>query len=187
MTTSGAQAEERCSSRLVFECLGGEHAAELFDVLSHPLVSQYLGCEPPQSVAELAVQFTRMAIGPAANSNDKAWINYAVRRKLDEKWIGRVQATIHDAWAEVAYLFGPSYWGHGYAAESLSWLHTRLQHDYGLTEFWATTACTNERSICLLLRSGYESTNCTDARTLSTHAPGDVAFRYMVHIDSSSA
>ena len=168
------------SSRLVYEALRAEHAAVLFQALADPLVSRHLNCDPPASVEALSAQFARVAAGPSPHQSHLQWINFAVQVKADGQWIGRVEATAHPDWAEVAYLFGPAHWGRGYASESLEWLHSYLRIQHGVSEFWATVAPGNERSIRLLLRSGYRRTPMCDARPLSSFEPGDEVFQFIM-------
>jgi RimJ/RimL family protein N-acetyltransferase len=162
--------------RLEFQPLRPSHAAGLYPALSDPRVSEYLNCEPPASVELLAEDFARLACGPPSARSDEAWLNWAVRLRESGQWIGRVQATVHCEWVEVAYLFGPAFWGHGYATESLSWLHSHLHDMHGTSEFWATVALGNQRSIRLLLRVGYSPTERCDSRPLGSYDDGDMVF-----------
>jgi len=166
------------SARLVFEPLRAEHAAILFEALGNPLVCEHLNCEPPASVDELSEQFARLSAGPPPDHRDERWINCAVQRKCDGRWIGRVQATVHPGWAEVAYLFEPACWGRGFASESLAWLQRHIESEAGAIEFWATAAPANQRSIRLLLRAGYRRTSPSDARLLGSYEAGDEVFRF---------
>ena len=164
------------TARLEFQPLRPRHAVGLFPALGDPRVSEHLHCEPPGSVELLAEDFARLASGPSPALSDEAWLNWAVRLKVSGQWIGRVQATVHHHWAEVAYLFGPAYWNQGYGAESLAWLHGYLHELHGLSEFWATVSPGNQRSIRLLLRAGYEAKQQSDARPLGSYDEGDMVF-----------
>lgn len=168
------------TDRLIFEPIGADHAAALFPALSDPLVYEHLGCDPPPSVEWLSGQFARIAAGPPPHGPDEQWLNFGVRLKADGQWIGRIEAIAHQQYAEVAYLFGPAHWGRGYAAESVGWLQQYLRIVHGVSEFWATTAPANDRSIRLLLRSGYVPTALADDRPLSSYEPGDKVFRLQI-------
>ena len=167
----------RHTRRLCFEPIGGQHACRLFTALSHPLVHQYLDGGPPQSPEQLAVQLECMAFGPPEVGAAETWINYAVQRRSDQQWIGRIQATVYGTWAETAYLFGPEYWGQGYATESLSWLHWSLESEHSVPEFWATCAPENKRSHRVLFRTGYLKSERISTRPLSSYAAGDFVFQ----------
>jgi ribosomal-protein-alanine N-acetyltransferase len=167
------------STRLIFEPLRAEHAAALFEALRDPLVYEHLNCEPPAAVDELSEEFARLSAGPPPGRGDQQWINFAVQRKTDDRWIGRVPATVHANWAEVAYLFEPACWGHGYASESLAWLQRYIESQEGVSEFWASAAPTNQRSISLLLRADYRRASLCDVRPLGSFEAGDDVFRFV--------
>ena len=55
--------------------------------------------------------------------------------------VGRVEATLYDGRpgeAEVAYVFGPRWWGRGLATEATRWMLDHLHHRYGVSTCWAT-------------------------------------------------
>ena len=89
--------------------------------------------------------------------------------------LGRLEATLHDSIAEVAFLFGPNYWGKGYASEALEWLHAEIQGSYGIANFWATTVPENSRCQALLHRSGYKQV-LAGTPSLYSFEKGDLVF-----------
>ena len=174
-----SEIESRCeTSRLLLEPLRAYHASLLFEALGNLLVYQHVNEEPPESVDELAAHFSRMSQGPPLQRMHERWLNFAIQLKADAHWIGRIQATVHSTWAEVGFLFGPSDWGHGYASESLAWLHQHLRSQQGVGEFWAAVTPANERSIRLLLRAGYRQASLCEGRILGSIEPGDKVFRF---------
>ena len=102
-------------------------------------------------------------------------MNYAVRLSRTGTLIGRLEATIVEGRAEVAYLFDPQFWGQGYATEAMSAFHDHLQQNEHVSEFWATTAPRNVRSIRLLDRLGYAPAPEPWPRLLS-YEKGDLVF-----------
>src|SRR6516225_4177871 len=108
------------TARLLLETLSPEHAHGLFEALADPRVYEHIHEAPAESVAALASQFARLANGPTSDSTGEQWLNLAIRRREDGCLIGRLQATIIDRRAEVAYLIGPQYWGRGYATEAMT-------------------------------------------------------------------
>lgn len=172
------------SERLVFEPIRAEHAAFLFEAMAHPLVNRHLTDAAPASVEQLAEIFSRMASGPPPRRCHERWVNFAVQMKSDRRWIGRIEATVHDGWAEVAYLFAPSHWRQGYASESLAWLHRYVAEHLGVTEFWAAVAPANQKSIAVVLRNGYRKTPLCDERRLTSYEPGDDVFRLIMPRDA---
>jgi RimJ/RimL family protein N-acetyltransferase len=77
--------------------------------------------------------------------------------------------------AEIAYLFGPRFWGQGYATEAMSVFQDHLRQNEHIAEFWATTAPTNTPSIRLLERLGYVPGITARPRLLS-YEDGDLVF-----------
>lgn len=141
--------------RLLLEPLHPDHAHGLFDALADPRVYEHICDAPAESVPELASQFSRMAQGPPADHAGERWLNVAIRRREDWCLLGRLQATIIDQRAEVAYLIGPRFWGQGFAIEGMSAFQRHLKDHEGVSEFWATTTPQNSKSIRLLERLQY--------------------------------
>jgi len=163
------------SLRLSFEPLHSRHAAELFEPLSDPRVWEFIGENLYTSVAAVADRFARIAAGPPTDHADERWINYATRLRATGILIGRLEATIVDQRAEIAFLFGPQYWGHGYASEAMSAFQEHLRQTARVNEFWATTNPDNSRSIKLLGRLGYVETT-TSWPNLLSYDEGDLVF-----------
>lgn len=170
------------SARLVYEPLGPQHAPGLFVALGDPRVWEHLpGVKPVRTVEELARTFARRAAGPPAEREGEAWVNYSVALADDPRVpIGRIEATIHasdvGSWGETAYLFNPSCWGRGLAAEAMSWLHAELA-SRGVRELWVAIAPTNARSLALARRLGYREASSPGLRPLGSFDPGDVCLK----------
>jgi RimJ/RimL family protein N-acetyltransferase len=143
------------TARLVYEPLAASHAAELRGALIDPRLYAYITKPCPHTVLDLKAEFVRVAAGPPKDHEGEAWWNFAVRLR-DGEYIGRIQATFHDGLAEVAYMFGVSYWGQGYATEALLWLRDRVAETQKANSLWATVNPENSRSIRLLERLGYQ-------------------------------
>lgn len=114
--------------------------------------------------------------GPPANKPELSFENYAVRLASSGTVIGTLEATIHDTLVEVAYLFGPHYWGKGYAAEALSWFGDLFLGRESTSGMWAATLPTNLRSVALLTRCGYKQIEPRDAPKLLSYEEGDLVF-----------
>jgi RimJ/RimL family protein N-acetyltransferase len=170
------------SRRLAYEPLGVNHAAALFGPLSDARVWRHIGPPDSTSVDELAAEFARRAAGPGSEAGAERWINYAVRVVESGAYCGRIEATVHGTWAEIAYLFGPAFWGHGFATEAVSWLREDLRQRFGVTELWAAVRPDNERSLRLLRRIGFvertPASSVAAERTLSSADGGDLQLRW---------
>jgi RimJ/RimL family protein N-acetyltransferase len=77
-----------------------------------------------------------------------------VRRLDDGVVIGRVEATVIGATAEIAYVFGPAWWGNGYATEATGWLIDHLQTRFRLEQICAVIHPDNLASQRLVGRLG---------------------------------
>ncbi|MBX3437463.1 MAG: GNAT family N-acetyltransferase, partial [Planctomycetaceae bacterium] len=128
-----------------------------------------------KTAVDLLAQFGVLESGPRDKQTTQQWWNFVVRERAGGRATGQIQATIVRPWAEVAFLFGPAYWGQGFAAEAMAWLHERLSKDASVTECWATTVPENTRSIRLLQRLGY-SRVAAGWPELASYDPGDLVF-----------
>ena len=161
------------SARLTFEPLAIAHASRLYDALNHPSVHQYIDATSYRSEAAITNFIERVNRGPDGESTDE-WINIVCL--LDDSLIGQVQATVHSEWAEIAFLFDPTFQGKGYASEAVAWLIDHLHDTRGIREFWATTVPENRRSIVLLNRTGFFEREALEREVLS-YDPSDLVFR----------
>lgn len=160
-------------SRPVIEDLRVEHLAELATHLRHPEVYEHIGGVP--SLEDFILDRERALRGPGPEAGEERWLNFLVRERFCNNVLGRLEATLHDSIAEVAFLFGPRHWGKGFAQEALSWLHAEIMRTRGITSFWATTVPGNTRCQSLLLRSGYQQVRA-GAPVLYSLEAGDLVF-----------
>ena len=163
------------TARLQMEALEQRHAEELVVALDHAAVGEFIGGPDVTTVAALHHRIDGLLEGPPAGSSDQRWLNFVVRRTADGIVLGRVEATVYGKWAEIAYLFDPGAWGHGYATEAVRWLIDYLATDLHVSEIWAAILHTNVRSIRLIQRVGLvEQPN--PSRTPQSFDPGDLVF-----------
>ena len=164
------------SENLRFEPLTADHAAALFPVLNTLAVQAFIDPTNSQTIAELQAEYSIREKGPVASHQSERWFNVAVLLKSPtEPVIGRLEATSYGSWGEIAYLFGEAWWGKGLAFEAVSWWHDYLSAAESKTEWWATVAPDNIRSIRLLKRLGYvERTNAVDIPKLHSYDEGDL-------------
>jgi len=172
------------SERLSYERILRSHAAELEPILCDPRVYEFIDCDCP-TPADLEESFRRKEAGAPQHRSDEKWLDYAVRLTGSGVAIGLLEATILEERAEVAYLFGPDFWGCGYAAEGLAWLHELIRTNFGIRDFWATAKPGNERSMRLLERSGYREAPSNTWPRLTSYDPGDRVFRYLAEQDET--
>jgi RimJ/RimL family protein N-acetyltransferase len=163
------------SARLVYSPLQASDVEALAVVLYDAAVYRFIG--GLQSRAEFTQHLHRAITGPAAAHVGERWINHVVRLADTGEPIGRIEATVHHALAEVAFLFSPAVWGRGHATQGLMWLHEHLRHMGGVHALWATTHPENARSSALLRRCGYLPAAPQALPMLYSYDDGDLVFR----------
>jgi RimJ/RimL family protein N-acetyltransferase len=160
-------------SRLRYEPLDHAHADAMVAALADVRVSTYIGGPTATTDQAIRERIDRVLRGPTELG--ERWLNFAVRRIDDGVVIGWLEATVYDdGWAEIAYVFGAAFWGHGYASEGLRWLIDELATD----EIWAAVHPDNARSIALLHRLGFVQ-RAAPARPLGSYDPGDLVLEWM--------
>jgi RimJ/RimL family protein N-acetyltransferase len=162
------------TTRLKFQPLSGADIPELENVLRNEDVYRFIGGKPSSSDFWLGTE--RAISGPTEDRTSEVWLNFSARLQGTDQLVGQLQATIHHGVAEVAFLFAPSVWGHGYATEGLLWLHAQLASRPQPPKLWATTVQANVRTQTLLRRCGYVEVAPKDAPHLLTYDEGDLVF-----------
>jgi RimJ/RimL family protein N-acetyltransferase len=142
------------TTRLTLEPLQPHHAALLFGPLSDAAIYEFIPQNPPCSEEALAERFAKLAVGRSLDGK-QIWLNFAVRLVSSAEYIGRVEATIEEAGADIAYLLNPRYWGQGYAQESVRALFEHLAIVHQVRVARAATDTRNDRSAALLKRLGF--------------------------------
>lgn len=167
------------SDRLSYEPIRQDQADEVEHALCHPAVYYFIN-EPCLDLQTLRAAFQRREAEVPADRSNETWLDYLVRLRCTGEAIGRVEATVIQGNAEIAYLFGPMYWGKGYATESLGWLEQLLSADFGVVHFWATVQPGNNHSIKLLQRAGYQQAPRQSWPQLTSYDSGDLVFQKAV-------
>lgn len=160
---------------LVFERLLPAHVDELAAVLRTDEVYAHIGGTP--SLELFRLRMMRALAGPPPGAGDQRWLNWLVRLQDSGAAIGRLEATVIGANAEVAFLFDPAHWGAGHARRGLAWLHEAVEAEVGAVHFWATTVPANTRCRRLLDACGYEPVAPDAAPRLVSYDDGDLVYR----------
>ncbi|MFG6446748.1 GNAT family N-acetyltransferase [Roseateles sp. BYS180W] len=159
----------------MIEELQREHLLELSNCLRAPSVYEYISELP--TVENFVLDREIALRGPSSEASGEVWLNFLVRELASSNMIGRLEATLHNSIAEVAFLFNPEYWGNGFASESLDWLHKNIQRSHGISEYWAATAPENFRCQALLTRAGYRKVD-SGFPPLYSYDAGDMVFNF---------
>lgn len=162
------------TERLTITTICAGDAAELHSALDHPEVGRFLGGPDVTTVIALRDRIGRLLAGPGPEDSASAWLNFVVRR--NGQVIGRLEATVYDDWAEVAWVFGTPFWGQGYGREAAAWLVKYLESQSKLTELWATVDPGNLASIAILHRLGFLDATDAALRRPASYEPGDRVF-----------
>lgn len=103
------------TARLDLLPLRVEHAEEMAGVLSDPALHAFIGGEPLTG-DEVRARYERLVAG----SPDPAvvWCNWVLRARAEGCLVGTVQATVEGGAAEIAWVVGTPWQGHGYAVEA---------------------------------------------------------------------
>ena len=147
---------------------------ELANALHSEAVYQYIGGMP--SRADFDQWLHRSLAGPPLEAIGERWLSVTVRLAESREVIGRLEANVHNHLAEVAFLYNPRLWGHGYASQGLLRLHRQLSEYKEVHSFWATTHPGNQRSASLLRRHGYVPAKTQGLPLLYSYESGDHVF-----------
>ncbi|GAA1704277.1 GNAT family N-acetyltransferase [Kribbella yunnanensis] len=101
------------TSRLTLLPLTPQYAEEMAGVLSDPALYSFTGGEPP-TVDALRARYERQVAG--SGRADEHWLNWVIR--AGDELIGFVQSTVTGSTAEIAWVIGSAWHGHGYAKEA---------------------------------------------------------------------
>lgn len=120
--------ERIVTARLELVPLRPEDADEMVGVLADPRLYEHTGGEPP-GLDELRRRYEDQAVGHSPDGAE-TWLNWIVRLRPGGVAIGFVQATVIGAGegrvADVAWVVGVPWQGHGYAGEGaralVAWL-----------------------------------------------------------------
>ncbi len=165
------------TERLSYERITKHHAVELRGELCDPRVYEHIDERKAPTPAELMQSFVRKEVGAPSHRSAETWMDFAVRLKTIGKTIGRIEATVLETRAEVAYLFGYRHWGFGYAQEAVQWLQRLLAEEHAVHDLWATVTRDNRLSIALLERLGYvEVPQSRWPARLTSYNEGDCVF-----------
>ena len=146
------------TDRLVLEPLAERHADAFFEPLHDDALYQWISMEKPSSVAWLRDHWRRIECRLAPDFQT-AWPTWAVRRKADGIYLGRVDAEITLAMeaSNLGYYFFPPFWGHGFATEAVRAVTLHLLSQ-GVHRLVATVTEGNTVSERVLQKAGYAFT-----------------------------
>ncbi|NEA37423.1 GNAT family N-acetyltransferase [Streptomyces sp. SID13031] len=111
------------TERSVLLPLRAEYSEAMAKVLADPELYAFTGGEPPTAEA-LAERYRRQVAGPGRPG--ESWLNWVISVTQYDELVGYVQATVIGDEAEIAWVLGTAWQGHGYAKEAavalVAWL-----------------------------------------------------------------
>jgi RimJ/RimL family protein N-acetyltransferase len=165
------------AGRVTLEPQMAGHAEEMFPVLSDPSLYPFLDQPPPASLEWLRERFRKLEARQSPDGGER-WLNWIIRTEARQP-VGFVQATVHGASADIAFVLGSAHWGRGLAHEAAQAMVSELIDYHDVTRFFATAARDNLRSIRLLKRLGFSRVEPALYAERQV-APGDVLMAMQV-------
>lgn len=143
------------TDRLVLEPLGECHADAFFEPLHDDALYQWISMDKPSSLVWLRAHWRGIECRLSPDCQT-AWPTWAVRRKSDGAYLGRVDAeiTLDMEASNVGYYLFPSHWGQGYATEAVRAVTQHLLRQ-GVHRLVATVTAGNTASERVLQKAGY--------------------------------
>ncbi|MBU3692807.1 MAG: GNAT family N-acetyltransferase [Candidatus Nanopelagicaceae bacterium] len=169
--------DSRLKTLVKLEPLDLSHANGLFKALNHEEIGIYIGGADVTSLSALEDRIKFLKQGPKADSN-QLWVNFVVL--LNSEIVGRVEATLHDSIAEIAYLINPLLWGQGLGTAAAELLIDELRGK-GEYDFWATVTPENKASARVLEKLEFVEIDPGQAPQLLSYDSGDRTFRKKFH------
>ena len=123
------------------------------EVLADPRTHTYIPSDPPTDLDALRARYARLETRRSPDGTEW-WLNWTVFAGLDA--IGTAQSSVRhaDGSADVAYVFAPAAWGHGYATEAMRAVLEFLP-TLGVTRAQASIDTRNLASQRLVTRLGF--------------------------------
>ena len=112
-------------------------AAELHALLWSPDVNTGTDDGPAASLRDVRARIRRWERRRSPEGAE-VWLNWTLRLKDDQTVVGRMQATVADRWADLAWVIGQPFRNQGYATEAGQCIAVWLVEFFNLGEVRAT-------------------------------------------------
>ncbi|NPD68419.1 GNAT family N-acetyltransferase [Lichenicola cladoniae] len=160
--------------RLTLEPLRVGHADEMFEGLADPALYRFMADQPPADLDELQARYRQIATGRSPDGAD-LWCNWIIRRDIDGRCLGLVQATLADGGdtgtALIGYMIFPPFWRQGIATEAITGMLGCLFDRYRCQQADAIVDTRNDASLMLLAGLGFEIVGRTEDGDVFDGAP----------------
>ncbi len=148
------------TERLTLTALTVDDADEMVSVLDDERLHEFIDGQPA-TLDELRDRYRRFVAGP--NNPNEVWLNWIARLRRDQLAIGTLQATVSTTLdglsvADVAWVIGVAWQGHGYATEAarslIAWLN-----NHGVDDVTAHIHPIHHASAIVASRAGLHPTD----------------------------
>ncbi len=144
------------TSQLQLEPITPAHAAKMFNGLCDERAYLYFDDSPPETLEKLTARYEKLQTGLSPDGQEK-WLNWMLRVRETDEYIGYVQATIRpaDSLMVIAYHIFPAFWGQGFGREAVRGMIAHCTASFALDEIQAYTDTRNIASQKLLESLGF--------------------------------
>ena len=125
------------SSGLLINPMVEGDAGELFNLLRETSLYRFTGNAPPASAADLQDRIRRWERRQSP-AMDELWLNWTLRLNFNRLAVGFIQATVSEGRADLAWVIGVPFQGHGYATEASCRVAAWIREAYGVAELRAS-------------------------------------------------
>lgn len=105
------------TSHLDLAPLISEDATNMFLVMADPALGRWTGDAPPADADELRTRYVGWT-SRRSPSREELWLNWAVRRRGDDRAVGHLAATVSKTETAIAWIVGTACQHQGVATES---------------------------------------------------------------------
>ncbi|MBP5975308.1 GNAT family N-acetyltransferase [Brasilonema sp. CT11] len=188
------------TSQLLLEPLMVSHAAHIYRQLQDERLYQFIPQEPPISLQVLQARYRALS-SRLSPDGQEAWLNWAIRLRQFETYIGTLQATVYanqiaairvceappsglaSSQGLIAYMIFPQFWQQGYAKEGCLQLLNHLFNDYQVKIVAVQIDTRNVASIELIKSLGFKYVSTKEN---ADFFKGSVSHEYRYEYISSS-
>ncbi|APR76464.1 GCN5-related N-acetyltransferase [Minicystis rosea] len=144
--------------RLRLEPLTAAHADAMFAPLQDEAIYRWISTAAPIHIEALRERWAQYESRVSSDGRE-AWLNWAVRRRSDGIYIGKIDVSIDETnvATNVGYIFLPAFWGQGLATEAVVAVVDHLI-GMGVPRLVATVTAGNAASGRLLRKAGFTFT-----------------------------
>ena len=143
--------------------LVAHHADALFPIFRDVDLWRYTGREEPKTLTAMQERYRRLESRRSPDGKE-LWLNWAVEQREDGRPVGVVQASvpISRSHADIAYVLGRAFWGHGLAIDAVNAMLDFLRVTLHVRTARASVDSRNLPSVKLLERLGFRIDDAID-------------------------